>query len=146
MAISDSPTGPFKTMDNIIFDIRMTDGKVASAEDPYVWYYKKHNCFYALVKDFSGKLTGSEPGLALLKSKDGMQWNKPEIPVHLKKEIVLKNGSILKVAHLERPQLLTDTDGTPIVLYAACSMVPAFNLKNTGTFNIQIPLLVKISK
>ncbi len=142
VAISDSPTGPFKTMDNIIFDIRMPDGKIASAEDPYVWYYNKYNCFYAIVKDFSGKLTSVEPGLAILKSKDGIKWEKPEVPTYIKKEVLLKDNVRFKVSHLERPQLLIDTDGTPIVLYAACSVVPAFNLKNTGTFNIQIPLMV----
>ena len=143
VAVSDSPTGPFKTLDAIIFDIRMPDGRIASAEDPYVWYYKKHNYFYALVKDFSGKLTGNEPGLALLKSKDGILWEKPKTLTYIKKEVILRDGSKLKLAHLERPQLLLDTNGTPLVLYSACSVVSPFNFKNTGCFNIQIPLLVE---
>jgi len=143
VAVSDTPTGPFKTLDAIIFDIRMPDGRIASAEDPYVWYYKKYNCFYAVVKDFSGELTGNEPGLALLKSQDGIHWKKPGSPTYIKKEVVLKVGSKLKLAHLERPQLLLDTNGTPLVLYAACSVVPVFNLINTGSFNIQIPLFIE---
>ena len=142
VAISDTPTGPFETMDAIIFDIRMPDGRIASAEDPYVWYYKKYNYFYAIVKDFSGKLTGNEPGLALLKSKDGIVWEKPGSPTYINKEVTLRDGSKLKLAHLERPQLLLDSNGTPLVLYSACSVVSPFNFKNTGCFNIQIPLFI----
>ncbi|MGD2294722.1 MAG: glycoside hydrolase family protein, partial [Candidatus Aminicenantes bacterium] len=38
VAIGDSPTGPFIALDDFVFDIRLEDGKIASAEDPYVWY------------------------------------------------------------------------------------------------------------
>lgn len=141
VALSDSPTGPFTTMDDIIFNIRMADGRVASAEDPYVWYYKKYKCFYAIVKDFSGQLTKEEPGLAILKSRDGLNWEQPYNSLFLKKEIMLNNEDfVIKLNHLERPQLLLDKDGTPLVFYGACSIESLNDKTNTGTFNIHIDL------
>ncbi len=141
VAVSDSPTGPFITLDNIVFDIRMPDGRIASAEDPYVWYHRKHNCFYAIVKDFTGKITKSEPGLAILKSDDGLFWEQLENSLFLKKEIYLENNNnVMKVTHLERPQLLLDKNGNPQVFYGACSIESLANLTNTGTFNVHIAL------
>ncbi|HUH46690.1 MAG TPA: glycoside hydrolase family protein, partial [Arenibacter sp.] len=64
VAIGDSPDGPFETLDVFIFDVRMPDGKIASTEDPYVWYAKKYDKFLAVVKDFSGQLTGYKNTLA----------------------------------------------------------------------------------
>ena len=58
VAIGDSPTGSFAATDNFVFDFDDGSGKKVSAEDPYVWYHKKDGCFYAVVKDFNGKLTG----------------------------------------------------------------------------------------
>jgi hypothetical protein len=140
VALSDSPTGPFKALDRFVFDIRTTDGKIANAEDPYVWFHKKHNCFYAIYKDFSGIVTGGEPGLAIIRSKDGLEWETIEGGLSIKKEIKLINGETYKVAHLERPQFLIDDNGLPKVLYAACSFKGASGLKDGSTFNIQIPL------
>ena len=74
-------------MDEFVFDIRLDDGIIASAEDPYVWYHKKHNLFFATFKDFSGKITGDKPGLAILVSKDGINWEKPENSLFMKKEL-----------------------------------------------------------
>ncbi|MDX2442972.1 MAG: glycoside hydrolase family protein [Bacteroidales bacterium] len=143
VALSDSPTGPFKAKDEIIFDIRMPDGKIASAEDPYVWYYSIQDRFYAIVKDFSGIITGDEPGLAVLSSPDGFKWEPTENPFFMKKQVLLKNNSIIKVAHLERPQLLLEDGGNPSVLYAACSIESLSKLLDTGTYNVHIPLIIK---
>jgi hypothetical protein len=143
VAISDTPTGSFKALDNHVFDIKLANGKIASAEDPYVWYHKKHDCFYAVFKDFSGKITDQEPGLALLKSDDGIAWIKPENPFFMKKQVKLKTGEVLPVVHLERPQLLFSANGDPTVLYAACSTKSPFGRSDGITFNVQIPLEVK---
>jgi len=40
----------------------------------------------------------------------------------MKKELFFYDGSNLKIAHLERPQLLINTDGFPKVLYSVCSI------------------------
>ncbi len=140
VAISDSPAGPFLAKDDIIFDIRMADGRIASAEDPYVWYNLKQNYFFAIVKDFSGTITGDEPGLAILMSEDGFQWKRTEKPLFMRKQIQLSNDSVIEVSHLERPQLLLDKNGIPKVFYGACSIGPLAKLKDVGTFNVHIPL------
>jgi hypothetical protein len=139
-AISDSPKGPFIAADQIIFDIRLKNGKLASAEDPYVWYHKTHERFYAVFKDFSGDFTESEPGLAILKSADGSTWIKPDNPFFMKKEIILQSGEIINVKRLERPQLLIIEEGNPRVLYCACSIVDINPRKDGSSFNVHIPL------
>jgi hypothetical protein len=142
VAIGDSPKGPFVALDDFIFDIRNDDGSIASAEDPYVWYNEKNELFYALIKDFTGRITGSEPGLAILSSPDGIDWRIPETGrSYLGKQIRFTDGSILNVSNLERPQLLLDESGMPRVLYAACSIESVGNKRDGSTFNVHIPLL-----
>jgi len=141
VAISDKPVGPFIARDDFIFNIKNDDGTIASAEDPYVWYHSKYGRFYALIKDFSGRITGSEPGLAVLQSDDGINWKRlPEGSSLIRKELLFADGDTIKVSHLERPQLLIDKQGNPLVLYAACSFEPAGNKKDGTTFNVQIPI------
>lgn len=140
VAISDSPTGSFVPTDNYVFDIQLENGKIASAEDPFVWYYKKKKRFYAVIKDFSGKITGDEPGLAILESIDGIAWTKCKRSAFMKKKLILKNGKTIHVKRLERPQLLLNADGDPLVMYCACSLVNVNNRKDGVSFNVQIPL------
>ena len=58
----------------------------------------------------------------------------------MKKELVLNTGDTLSVKNLERPQLLLDEKGNPLVLYAACSLGNVGNKKDGSTFNVHIPL------
>jgi len=140
VALSDSPAGPFVATNNFVFDFKDKDGKKVSAEDPYVWYHRKDKLFYAVMKDFTGKLTGGEPGLAMMQSVDGITWDPAPNPLFMKKELILKDGSHFKVDRLERPQLLLDESDDPIVLFAACSIDDCNPKKDGGTFNVQIPL------
>ena len=140
VAIGDSPTGPFKATDSFVFDFDDGSGKKVSAEDPFVWYHKIDNCFYSVVKDFNGKLTGSEPGLALLQSVDGLDWKPATFPLFMRKELILKDGTVLKVENLERPQILLDKNDDPLVLCAACSIDPCGAKQDGETFNVQIPV------
>jgi len=142
VAISDSPTGPFTATDNFVFDIKMENGKLASAEDPYVWFHNSHEKFYAVFKDFSGKITEGKPGLAILESQDGINWTKPGNPFFMKKEVVLNSGDTVKVHRFERPQLLIDENGNPEVLYCACSLIDINPRKDGSSFNVHIPLKV----
>ncbi|MEX0273612.1 MAG: glycoside hydrolase family protein [Flavobacteriaceae bacterium] len=137
VAISDHPTGPFTTLDHIIFDVKMPDGSTASSEDPYVWY--DDTMFKAVVKDFSGQISGNKKGLALLVSKDGLEWTPAQDPLFRKRELVLRDGQKLEVDRLERPQLYIE-DGVPKVMYAACSLADTNTKVKGGTFNVQIPL------
>ena len=140
VALADSPKGPFTAIDQFVFDVRNEDGTLANGEDPYVWYHREHGKFYAVLKDFSGKITGEVPGLALLESEDGIVWTRPEQAFFMRKEVVLDSGDTLSVKHLERPQLLLDENGDPLVLYAACSLENAGNKRDGSTFNVHIPL------
>ena len=143
VAVSDSPTGPFVPTNRFVFDIRNEDGTIASGEDPYVWYHKKHKKFYAVLKDFTGKMTSGKPGLAILESLNGIDWEKPYNSFFMKKQVVLESGDTIKVANLERPQFLIGDKGNPKVLFAACSLGSVGNKKDGSTFNVHIPLRIK---
>ena len=125
-----------------MFDIRTEDGRIASGEDPYVWYHSTHEKFYVVLKDFTGRITKGEPGLAILKSLDGFKWERLENSFFMKKEVVLNTGNTIKVNRLERPQLLIDKNGDPQVLFCACSIVDINNRKDGSSFNVHIPLKV----
>jgi hypothetical protein len=139
VAIGDSPLGPFQVQPQIVFDIKDKDGKIANAEDPFVWYHPKHKLFYAVLKDFTGRLTGGDPSLALLQSQNGIHWDLSTKAEFLKKEVMLKNGNTIQLYHLERPYLLLDASGYPLVFYGAAAIHSPEKQITTGTFNLHIP-------
>tara|TARA_R110000744_G_scaffold272677_1_gene385576 strand:+ start:793 stop:2031 length:1239 start_codon:yes stop_codon:yes gene_type:complete len=140
VAIGDDPKGLFMPLDRFVFNVRMPDGTLASTEDPYVWYSKKLQQFMAIVKDFSGRLTGYKKTLALLTSADGINWDLNQNPLFMERKLRLLDGSVIEVDRLERPQLVLTKDGIPQYLYAA-SALGNVNPKNDGSsFNVQIPL------
>lgn len=143
VAIADSPAGPFTPTDHFVFDVRNEDGTIASGEDPYVWYHPKHEKFYVVLKDFTGRITEDKPGLALLESLDGIQWTKPVNTFFMKKEVVLQSGDTIKMNRLERPQLLIDEKGNPTVLYCAGAITEVNTRQDGASFNVQIPLETK---
>jgi hypothetical protein len=143
VAIADAPAGPFVAMDHFVFDIRNEDGTIASGEDPYVWYHHEHNRYYSVLKDFTGKITAGKPGLALMESLDGISWTKAANPFFMKKQLILERGDTIQVHHLERPQFLLDTQGNPLVMYAACSIVDIGRRTDGATFNVHIPLVTR---
>ncbi|MCF1716613.1 glycoside hydrolase family protein [Flavihumibacter sp. RY-1] len=140
VAIGDSPLGPFQVQPQIMFDIKDKNGKIANAEDPFVWYHPEHKLFYAVLKDFTGRLTGGEPSLALLQSQNGIKWELSPKPEFMKKQVLLKNGNNIQLYHLERPYLLLDTSGYPVVFYGAAAIKSPAKQIITGTFNVHIPL------
>jgi hypothetical protein len=140
VAIADAPDGPFHALETFVFDIAMDDGKIASAEDPYVWYHPALGKFFAVIKDFSGRITGSDPGLAILESMDGITWKRPGNPFFMKKELKLENGYTIELNRLERPQLLIEESGDPEVLYCASSIVDINPRTDGVSFNVHIPL------
>ncbi len=144
LAVGPTPTGPFVPKDQFIFDVRMPDGSFASAEDPYVWYSAKHRQFFAVVKDFTGRLSGGGPkDLALLKSKDGILWELPRHSQFMKPQVTLENGNLQRLDRLERPQLLLDSKGIPQYLYCAAAVTDVNGKTDGSSFNIQIPLKIK---
>ena len=140
VAIAESPTGPFEAQDAFVFDVLLPDGRLASAEDPYVWYDGGRESFYAIVKDFSGYIAGTEPGLALFTSRDGLDWQVARHPLVSPRQLAFEDGTLLSVHNLERPQLLLDEVDRPQVLYLACSVDPVGGKLDGSTFNVHIPL------
>ncbi len=145
IAGSDNPAGPFKLIGPVFTDAEY------SAEDPYFWFDKKRNKFYAIVKDFShsGKLTSQFGALALITSDDGItNWKPAENPLVSLRHYVDENGDTVKLAHLERPQLLLNENGQPLVLYSATAKRSPFQFNNPviegkpehNTFNLHIKL------
>lgn len=57
VAIADAPEGPFIVQDDYVFEFETGDNQKLNAEDPFVWYHRKDNCFYAVFKDFTGGFT-----------------------------------------------------------------------------------------
>lgn len=141
VAVADAPEGPFIVKDDYVFEFETGTNQKLNAEDPFVWYHRKDKCFYAVFKDFTGGFTKGKPGLAIMFSKDGLNWELPANSLFMNKEIILKNGEHIDVDRLERPQLFLDENDEPIALYSACSITP-LNMKQDGSsFNIQIPII-----
>ncbi len=138
VAISDSPLGPFKALDTAVFDARMPDGTYASCEDPYVWYSPIDEKFHAVVKDFSGELSGEKYGLARVESLDGISWELPENPLFMSRTLYLKNGDSLSVDRLERPQILLSPTGIPQVVYLACARKSLVDKRDGSSCNVHI--------
>lgn len=142
LAIGDNPTGPFEPMDEFMFELRTSEGKIASAEDPYVWYHPGSELFYAVFKDFSGTFTGSDPALAMMISEDGIDWKIHPKRIFATKEIPLDDGTSIKVSNFERPQFLINKKGEPVAFYAACSIAGCGSKTDGTTFNVQMGVRV----
>ncbi len=142
MATSDKPDGPFKMLGEVFTSAEM------ACEDPCMWYDKKRKRFYAAVKYYSNskKLVPQFGALALITSVDGLNWQAAAHPLISLKEIKMKDGKKIELAHLERPFVVTDKNGQPLALFAAASINeptkgdidhPSFE---NNTFNISFRL------
>jgi len=143
LAIGDNPAGPFEPLDDFMFELRIKEGKIASAEDPYVWYHPGTELFYAVFKDFSGSFTGSDPALAMMISKNGIDWELHPTRIFAPKEIPLDDGTSIKVSNLERPQFLINKKGEPVAFYAACSIAGCGPKTDGSTINVQFKVNTK---
>lgn len=120
---ASNPEGPFEFSPKPVYN-------KAQTEDACMWYDNVLNSYY-MVCHVMGK---SE--LALFKSKNGSDWQPDEREIFMKKEFTLSNGTIWKPERVERPFVLTDETGKPIMLYVAVSD------KNV-TGNIAVPIRIK---
>lgn len=138
MAVSTNPDGPFALASEVFTSSDM------ACEDPCIWYDKKRKLFYAAVKYYSNskKLVPQFGALALITSPDGLHWHAANHPLISLREIEMKSGRKICLAHLERPFVVTDKNGQPLALFAAAAIsepvegdrvnVPAGN----NTFNV----------
>jgi len=140
VAIGDSPAGGFTPYDTFLFESELPDGTTAkNAEDPFVWFDHRRQRFYAIVKDFTGLIGGERSSLVLFTSLDGIDWAPARHPLVSRRRLVFEDGSTIEVQHLERPQLLLDSQGQPMVLYCACTPGNGYAVPGP-TVNVQISL------
>jgi hypothetical protein len=136
IARADRPDGPFT-----LIGPALTEAKF-DAEDPYFWYDRTRDRYYAIVKDFSPKERGLSPqrgALALITSEHGWgDWRPAIHNVVSLREYIDVAGVKHPLANLERPQLLFDDAGNAICLYAAAGEKNPF--QGHPSFNLHIPL------
>jgi hypothetical protein len=117
---SDTPEGPFNFVSKPVY-------AEAQTEDACVWFDQTMNKHY-MVCHVMGKNE-----LALFNSENGFDWQPDERKVFMKKQFTLSDGTIWKPKRVERPFVLTDKTGKPIMLYVAVA-----DKKVNG--NIAIPI------
>jgi hypothetical protein len=125
VGIADKPEGPFEIFEKPVFD------KVQS-EDACIWYNKKTKQ-YNMVCHVMG-----QNNLAYFTSTNKLNWQPAEQEVFMKKEILLEDGTVWKPKRVERPFVLTDKNGVPVMFYVAVSgqdingniAIPILNNKN----------------
>jgi len=130
-AISNFPYGPFIKLNQPLF----TAGEECEfpAEDPFIWFDKKKDTYYAIVKDMKGAFTDHGTSLVLFISKDGFDWKLAIHPLVSEIKINWEDGTEQLLEKLERPQIYFE-NGVPI------AMLCAARIKNDHSFNVQIPL------
>lgn len=132
-AFSDSPSGPFTKNLTPLFTSDKSD---FPAEDPYIW--TQGDKVYAIVKDIKGVFTGTgDYSLALFETTDGLNWKTAKNSLVTERLIKWDDGSLQKVANLERPQLYQE-DGEPKALFFAVNPSDF-----SHTYNVHIPLKCK---
>jgi predicted GH43/DUF377 family glycosyl hydrolase len=134
LAVSDSPTGPFQKISKPLFTI---PGAAFPFEDPYFWFDAKRNMYFVIMRDMQGRVSGNgHSSLVLFESKDALDWKTSDHPLVSNLELHWKDRPMETVKRMERPQLLFDPKGNPIVLAVA--------IMDGGkeTYNVRIPLSV----
>jgi hypothetical protein len=134
MAVSDSPTGPFHKNLKPLFPI---PGNDFPFEDPFLWFDRKRDSYFVILKDNNGIITGlGHSSLVLYQSKDASNWEKAEHPFVSDLQLQWKDSGIQRVEGLERPQLTFDVSGEPIAL------IVAIREDSLHSYNVRIPLAV----
>ena len=127
-AISDHPDGQFIKNGNPLFTSKKSN---FSAEDPNIFKYKAK--YYAILKDMNGSFNENGKSLVLFESIDGEVWN-----LSINKQVSLlqlkyESGELRKVDRLERPQVYSDHEGIPEILFLAVK-------EGDKTYNVHIPI------
>lgn len=139
VAFADSPTGPFVKTGKLIFQPQDPHAGMV-AEDPFIWYDKHLDRYYAVTRDVVGQFTGDAGGLALLQSADAVNWIAVKHPRVAPSNLKWADGTVFSHAasHIERPFLYFDKSGRPLLLFGA--MGETRNGKEREhSFNVRIP-------
>lgn len=100
--VSDSPTGPFTLRDKPAFAEIQT-------EDACIWYDPKRKRYYAIFHECPGNWIG------MITSEDGFNWRRARHYRVCRKEIPLKDGTVMKIQRMERPFAYVE-NGLPVQL------------------------------
>lgn len=117
IAVSDTPTGPFKIQEKPVIDYMDT-------EDMSVWYDKTRQRFYGVFH--------AHTFIGLVTSEDGIHWKKSNEHVLKLKTLKMKDGSVLKPDRMERPFIYHE-NGQPKVLSLAVK-------KGDESYSVYIPI------
>lgn len=140
VAFANSPEGPFVKTNKLIFQSE-SDTNHMVAEDPFIWYDKNRNKYYAIVRDVINLFTGDQGGkLALMVSDDAIDWKPAQYPKVLPPVLNFSDGATYDVMkhNVERPFVFFEDNGKPLLLFGA------FGIDNKGirrehSFNACIP-------
>lgn len=121
LAISDSPTGPFKIQTKPVIDYLDT-------EDMSMWYDVKRDYYYAVFH--------AHTFIGMVSSPDGTHWQKATEYVITPKKLTMTEGKILKPDRMERPFIYQE-EGEPKVLSVAVK-------KGDESYNVFIPIKEKV--
>lgn len=147
VAFADSPTGPFVKTNKLIFQPEDPNASMV-AEDPFVWYDKKCDRYFAIVRDVVRQFTGKESGgLALMESEDAVNWRPAPHPKVLPPVLHWSDGSTYDANELsfERPFVFFDKDGIPQLLLGTFS-VNNNGIRREHSFNGRVPLKITDKK
>jgi len=134
VAIADSPTGPFKKFPNPVF---LEEGVRFPAEDPYIWY--ADGKYRAIVKYIQHEGNKRLFSLVHYDSVDGIDWQKGKYFHISDRSITWEDGTVQKLDHLERPQVLIE-DGEPVAIMCAADTYDDNHVRHS--YNVQIPLII----
>lgn len=132
VAFSNSLLGPFKKSSTPIFEAKDGANSWMIAEDPFIWHDK--GTLYAIVTDVVGLFTNKEASLALLKSKDGVNWEPTKHPRVAPHRLQFE-GNLVSDDKLERPCLYIE-NGIPKYLFGAHGIN-----KRAYSVNVAVPLV-----
>jgi len=131
VAFANSLLGPYTKCPTPIFESKEGEKSWMIAEDPFIWNYKGN--IYAIVTDVVGLFTNKEAALALLRSKDGIQWEPAKYPKVVPHQLRFENGFVSN-DKLERPCLYLEK-GVPKLLFGAQGLN-----KREHSVNVAVPL------
>jgi hypothetical protein len=132
MAESDSPSGPFHKKLRPLFTL---PGVNFPFEDPFFWYDKDRRSYFVILKDNQGITSGKgHSTLVLYQSANAVDWVPSKHFLVSDLELHWKDRPVQSVRSLERPQILFDAAGNPIVL------IVAIRDEGTDSYNVRIPL------
>lgn len=140
VAFADSPEGPFEKSNKLIFQPD-GDNNHMVAEDPFVWYDKNSDKYYAIVRDVINLFTGDQGGkLALMVSDDAIDWKPAKFPKVIPPVLNFTDGSTYDVMgkNVERPFVFFDGDGKPLLLFGAFG-ADKNGIRREHSFNACIP-------